>query len=233
MKMKRLLARIQEKSVDMAAPPVLIVALGDSVTQGWMELGRLDPEAVYHHRLQRMLEQKHPAATFSAINAGCGGEGAPGGLKRLERDVLRHGPDLLLLAYGLNDAGGGRERLPAFREAMEAIIRRTREATEADIVLLTPNMMMTADNSRVPERYRSAVPQFILTQQSGTLAAYAQSIRDTAAGLGTGLADVYAAWAAMAAAGVDTTARLANGINHPDAGMHQLAAERVLEALAG
>ena len=87
--------RIREKAVDPSAPPVLIVALGDSVTQGFMEERRFDFEAVYHHRLKQLLEARYPQTTFSVVNAGCGGESLPGGARRLDRDVLRHQLDLL------------------------------------------------------------------------------------------------------------------------------------------
>ena len=229
--MKRFLKRIKEKAADNSAAPVLIVAFGDSVTQGWMEYGQLDARAVYHHQLQRLLEQRFPCTTFSVINAGNGGENAPGGLKRLDRDVLHHSPDLVLIAYGLNDAGGGFDGVPAFVSTLTSMVTQIRNRTEADIVLLTPNMMLTRDNSAIPERYQSIAPNLMRTQRNGFLRAYAQGIRDVGTSQGVPVADVYAAWEQSATSGEDVTAWLANGLNHPTREKHQLTAQIVFDCL--
>jgi len=224
--------RIAQKAADPAEPALLIVALGDSVTQGATTEGCYDFEALYHNRLKHLLEERHPQATFSVINAGCNGEGLPGGLRRLGRDVIRHQPDLVLIAYGLNDATAGGERnLTRFRANLYNVIARIRAATEAEIVLLTPNWMATHDNERVPQRWKDAINSFVRIQSSGTLAQYAATIRAAAADAGTALADVYAAWSSLAAEGTDITTLLANGINHPDATMHSVTAELIMEAI--
>lgn len=225
-------ARILEKARDNGTAPVLIVALGDSVTQGCMDPGRMDFEAVYHSRVKRALEALHPETTFSVLNAGIGGESAPGGLKRLDRDVIRHQPDLVIVGYGLNDScAGDRAGLGAFREALSAIVGRIRRETQADVLLLTPNMMAARDNAAVPERWKPVIGMFVSRQTTGVVAAYAQAIRDVAAAGGAALADVYAKWEAFEKSGVDVTLRLCNGINHPDAGMHDMAAQVILEAI--
>jgi GT2 family glycosyltransferase len=76
---------------------VLIVALGDSVTQGLAEPDRFLHDQVYHAHLKRLLEQRHPLCTFSVINAGADGQTAADGLARFDRDVAAHQPDLLLV----------------------------------------------------------------------------------------------------------------------------------------
>ncbi len=224
--------RIAQKTADPAEPALLIVALGDSVTQGATTEGRFDYEAVYHNQLKRLLEERHPQATFSVINAGCNGEGLPGGIRRLDRDVIRHHPDLVLIAYGLNDATAGGERnLTRFRENLDSAISRIRAETPAEIVLLTPNWMATHDNDRVPQRWKDVIQNFVRTQQEGTLEEYAATIRSAAAAAKTALADIYAAWSSLAAQGIDITTLLANGINHPDATMHATAAQLIMEAI--
>jgi len=224
--------RIREKAVDPSAPPVLIVALGDSVTQGFMEERRFDFEAVYHHRLKQLLEARYPQTTFSVVNAGCGGESLPGGARRLDRDVIRHQPDLVLVAYGLNDAcGGGRAGVAAFQDGLADLVRRIRGATEAAVVLLTPNRMMTHDNDRVAPRWKTKVEPFIQTQREGVLDAYAQAVRRVAADQRVALADVYDAWCRLEAGGVDTTLCLSNGINHPTADMHAQTARLIMQTI--
>jgi len=122
--------RISEKSADRSVRPVLIVALGDSVTQGLAESDRFLHDQVYHAHLKRLLEQRHPLATFSVINAGADGQAAADGLKRFDRDVAPHQPDLLLIAFGLNDAAlGGLDGIDPFTRSIEALIERTRRQT--------------------------------------------------------------------------------------------------------
>lgn len=232
--MGRFHARILEKARDNGTAPVLVVALGDSVTQGCMDEGRMNFEAVYHHRVQRLLEARHPGTTFSVINAGIGGESAPGGLKRLDRDVIRHQPDLVIVGYGLNDScAGDRAGLDAFRETLAALVGRIRRETQADALLLTPNMMAARDNAAVPERWKPAIGMFVSRQTTGVVAAYAQAIREVAEAGGAALADVYAKWEELEKSGVDVTLRLCNGINHPDAGMHDMVARVIMAAIEG
>src|SRR5262245_24514574 len=83
---------------------VMLVALGDSVTQG---LG-LNPvmlgTEVYHEVFRRELITLYPTRSFSLVNAGVGGDNTGGGLARLQHDVLDPHPDLVTICFGLNDS---------------------------------------------------------------------------------------------------------------------------------
>jgi lysophospholipase L1-like esterase len=224
--------RVAEKSADRSAAPVLIVALGDSVTQGCMELGRYDFEGVYHAQLKRLLERRWPETTFSVINAGVWGESSPQALSRLDRDVIRHQPDLTLVAFGLNDACElGRERIGEFEHSITRIIQRTRGETSSDVLLMTPPMMTTRDNDRVHAEHRQFVETIVKAQTSGVLRDFAQKLREIGQALRVPVADVHAEWEAMAARGVDTSTLLANGLNHPNAEMHHLAAQTIFNII--
>ena len=226
----RFLNRIAEKSGNASAAPVLIVALGDSVTQGCAADGVMDPEHVYHNELKKMLEKRFPNSVFSVINAGCSGESLPGGVARLERDVLRHDPDLVIVGYGLNDAcAGTADSASDFGALLSSMVKKIRESNGADVILLTPNMMITHDNPAVAEKWRKSVGLFIGKQTDGTLDAYAAEIRRADADV----ADVYADWKRMENCRVDTTLLLSNGINHPNADMHRMAAEKIMEVVEG
>ena len=83
---------------------MLIVAFGDSVTQGYTKANTIEAKYVYHQRLKEQLENRYPLTTFSVINAGVAGFTAEGSLERLQRDVIRYQPDLVLIGFGLNDA---------------------------------------------------------------------------------------------------------------------------------
>ncbi|MEO6908683.1 MAG: GDSL-type esterase/lipase family protein [Abditibacteriaceae bacterium] len=224
--------KIAESSQDNAKPPVVIAALGDSVTVGSGDDGDNLGEDVYHAQLQKLLETQYPQCKFRVINAGKDGQNAEGGLEELENLVLPHSPDLVLIGYGLNDAAGGElAGLPEFSQALETLISRTREATDADIILLTPNMMPHRDNDKIPDEWRHVTELFLRLQKDGILAAYAQCVRDVGAKNNVAVADVYAAWEELELRGVDTTAMLTNGLNHPDASGHLLTAKVLLQVI--
>ena len=74
-----------------------VVFLGDSITAA-----RTYGKTVENYTLLRF-----PLRKVRFINSGWGGDTAAGGLKRLERDVFRHGATVLIVAYGVNDIGWG------------------------------------------------------------------------------------------------------------------------------
>ena len=228
--------RIIEKTNDAAAAPVLIVAFGDSVTQGMTALGQQTHDGVYHARFVRGLNARFPNCTFSVINAGVGGQTAPGSLQRLERDVIRHQPDLTLVAFGLNDAWQGLDGLGDFRTALTTLVERTVSEAHSDVVLLTPSFMNKASDAahakRVAPEHQGLIAGMAAIQNSGILAAYAQAIREVAAQCGVACADVYRAWEDQTAAGVDTDTLLSNGLNHPNEAAHQIAASVLLAVVS-
>ena len=139
-----------EKAQDMTAAGVVIVAFGDSVTQGFTAIERLESEAVYHRRFARSLQAAYPLAVFSVINAGMGGQTAKGAMCMLDRDVLGHAPDLVIIGFGLNDAyQGGLDGVEVFSATIETMVSRIRAETPADLALLTPNFMLSAENENI------------------------------------------------------------------------------------
>jgi len=233
--LERLRRRIDEKTADLRARPVTVVALGDSVTAGIFELQTYDFAAVYHARLKAQLEARWPRCIFNVLNVGIGGDSAPGGLARLEADVIQHNPDLVTIAFGLNDANSGEEGRSRFATALRGIAQALREHTEADLVFLTPSFMNSGDaGEAVADVHRAAnLPaRFAAIQNSGLLGRYADDVRAVAAECGCPVADVYRAWEELAEAGVDTTAMLANGLNHPDREAHQIPADLLMALIA-
>lgn len=231
--MQRWFKRITQKADDPAQAPVLTVAFGDSVTQGVMELGRLCRAGVYHARLQRSLEDRYGQTTFSTINAGVSGSSATQALNRLKRDVLRHGPDLVLVAFGLNDCLDGPTGEERFEDSLRRICRAVQAETEADLVLLTPPLMARhRHEERIHPAHREVVGRIIGAQNAGFLDRYAEIVRHVAHEEQTGLADVHAAWRTMTEQGRDTDLLLCNGLNHPDEEGHRIISEVVLSSLS-
>ena len=225
--------RVLDKSNDKFERSVVIIALGDSVTMGCMRIGERDYESVYHARLKRLLERKYPLCVFSIINSGIDGDNSAGGLKRLKRDVISYNPDLVIIGFAINDACGGMDGLERYGRNMETLIHRIKKQCEANIILLTPNLMNTADNPNVelPHRKMNLHKLFAKFQRDGVLKAYANKIRQLAEKHDLCVADTYAAWEELAAAGVDTDALLINGLNHPSPELHAIPAELLMQCV--
>jgi acyl-CoA thioesterase I len=223
---KRFQARIAEKARDVSASPVLIVAFGDSVTQGYTSANRIEPKYVYHQRLKEQLEVRYPVTTFSVINAGVAGFTAEGSLPRLNRDVIRYQPDLVLIAVVLGNDG-----LEQFQNALQNMIDTIHTQTEADIILLTPNFMVAADNANIHPTERHYLEGLLPVQISGVLAQYAEVIRKVGTTNNLPFADVYQAWSDLAANGTDTNMMLANGLNHPTAEAQEISARLLFQLI--
>jgi lysophospholipase L1-like esterase len=89
-----------------------IVCFGDSLTFGTGAVRGMD----YPAQLARMI----PAAV---INAGLPGETTQSALTRLQRDVLSHGPQAVLITLGGNDLKNGASRTQAFANLQQIVQR--------------------------------------------------------------------------------------------------------------
>lgn len=233
--------KLARKNADFAAAePVCAAFLGDSVTHGCFEIheapgGGIAPvydyDSVYHAECRRLLCACFPAAPVNIINAGISGSNAPEGLKRLQRDVLRYSPDLVVVCLGLNDVNGGQEGLEEYGGALEGIFSSLRER-EIETVFLTPNMLNTyVSPLTVPASvvdYAAVTAEF---QNSGVMDAYMDRARQAARAHGVPVCDCYAKWKRLYAAGADTTALLSNYINHPTREMHRMFAQELFASL--
>jgi lysophospholipase L1-like esterase len=229
--LKHLHERIAEKAQHPEFAPVLIIPFGDSVTQGCMGIDVIDHSGVYHNRLKQMLELVYPQTTFSVYNAGVNGASASSSLARLDRDVIRHDPDLVILAFCLNDARGNLEMLDQYERNMRQIILTICSKTQADIIILTPNFMALHETPKIVMEHRSFAPAILACQNSGILKVYVEKLRELAQEFAIPLADVYAKWETFQAAGVDTTAWLINGLNHPDTERQSFIADTVFKLI--
>jgi len=115
------------------------VFLGDSITHG----------GLYIYSTQALYQLRDPGK-IRLMNAGISGDTAPGGLARLEYDVLAKKPDRVFIMFGMNDTGlslyakGGSELTPAqqqklkvYTEQMAKICDKLKQA-QVTVVLITP-----------------------------------------------------------------------------------------------
>ncbi|MDF1535486.1 MAG: GDSL-type esterase/lipase family protein [bacterium] len=90
-----------------------VVAFGDSIVEGYNQ-----PEG-WPEMLARDLGARFGGV--EVINAGVAGNTAANGLARLQRDVLDRDPDLVLIAFGLNDMKDG-ESVAVFASNLASMV---------------------------------------------------------------------------------------------------------------
>jgi lysophospholipase L1-like esterase len=134
--------------------PVRIVAFGSSSTEG---VGASSPSATYPARLEAELNQALSVDTkrVSVLNRGVGGEDVDDMLARLERDVLREKPDLVIWQTGSNDPLRS-VPLARFIEETKAGIGKMR-AAGLDVMLMEPQWCPKLQETPGADLYREAV----------------------------------------------------------------------------
>lgn len=219
---------------------VTIAFLGDSVTQGCFEIYKkenaeietvFDKRYSYEMYVFEALNMLFPAATVNIINAGISGDRSTRGLARLERDVIRHAPDLTVVCYGLNDCSREDESIGRYTAALEGIFEKLR-ASGSEIIFLTPNMMNTRISPHLTDpdfiRVASNTAEF---QNDGTFDAHIDAAKELCRKMNIAICDCYGIWKMLWANGVDTTELLSNKINHPTRDMNKLFAYELIKTM--
>lgn len=205
-----------------------IVAFGDSVTHGALAGDEINYETVYWNRLRKMLNEVRNYVPVNAINAGIGGITASGSLDRIERDVLSHHPDLVIVCFGLNDVNG---TLEEYLGSLEIIFRKCL-AAGTEIIFLTPNMLNTYVAKDTEERFADYAAVTAEYQNSGRFDSYIEAAIALAEKMNVPVCDCYAKWKKLSET-EDTTMLLCNRINHPCAEMHELFAKELFNVIMG
>ena len=190
--------------------PVRIVCIGDSITGVYYHSGG---RRAYPEMLQVALRQHYPQAQISVHNAGISGDTTTGGLKRLERDVLAHKPQLVTIMFGMNDLVG--TPVDVFKKNLREMITRCR-SSGAEVVLCTQNSIV-----ETPQRPCARLVEF------------SQAIRDVAKDEALVVADSFAAFEAVHAADAAEWNLLLSDAIHPNMAGHKLFAETLAQAITG
>ncbi len=206
--------------------PINIVALGDSVTFGAFEDKIHDFDAVYWNQLAMMLRAYGSCVTVNMLQAGFGGVTAGWALERLDRHVLCHHPDLVIVCFGLNDVNWP---LETFVKSLSGIFDRCLEAG-AQVIYMTPNMMNTVVPEGVPPTYYGL--KTARYQNGGRVDEYLEAARQVARERDIPICDCYAIWKEMSKT-QDINLLLANNCNHPIREMHTLFARELYKTIMG
>lgn len=196
----------------LAGRPLTYLVYGDSISTG---CEAIYPKDAYFQVFSRKLERVTGGAVHM-VNESVGGETSRQGEARFAAALEAHKPDLVSIAYGINDMclRDGRSDVPAeeYREHMAAMLRAAR-AQGAEVILITnclPN------------------PRWIYT--SPAFGEHAEELRRIAQEYAAPLADVQALWETERKAGKRLCDLLLNDVNHPSSYGHRLYAA-MLETL--
>ena len=236
-----IIEKIKRKQVSPSEPPVTIAFIGDSITQGCFEVYYKAPtqlDTVYEYknafptRLRELLALLYPCVQVNIINSGISGDAVCRGLNRLERDVLRYSPDLVVVGYGANDCNwGGDDGVNAYADGLKVMFQRIQECG-AEVIYLTEGPFCTKTSPTLSdERLKPIAEKFSDLENRGVLGRYFSAGKEVAKEMGVECCDVYSAWKVLEMSGVDTTELLANKLNHPSRDMHYYIAIKLLETI--
>ncbi|MBI1321666.1 hypothetical protein GC170_00545 [bacterium] len=187
--------------------PVKIVVLGDSISTGCNASGWADGmpfQPAYPDLLGRMLQEKYKGPV-TVTNLSVGGMDSAWGLTQVDK-VVEAAPDLVLIAFGMNDSAGR----PAadFQDKIAATIKAIREKRPGAEFILIATMVgnpgwATLKQELFPQ-YRDALAKL--------------------SGPGVALADVTSVWGEFLKLKHDWD-QTGNGVNHPNDFGHRVYAQ--------
>ncbi len=205
------LPRTQERL--RAKLPLLVILFGDSISEGFDASGRNGVwpyQPGYGDLVIRKLRQVYGAPITFMNHARAGGTSAHA-TTQVDAQVAWFKPDLVLLAYGMNDRS--EQRRVAHRENLEKIIDAVRvRSPETEFVIITPMV-------NNPKQATGLDP--------------VKFIRDEALRIdrpGVALVDMTSTQISLLER-KDYLDLSGNGANHPNDFLHRIYAQRVLEVL--
>jgi lysophospholipase L1-like esterase len=213
------LAQVKKKLA--AGGEVKIAFLGDSISLGaeaglWWNDMWTEKSSAFVSRFVVGLRKKYPKATVTPIQAFQGGITVHAAAGFMQKSVAPAKPDMVVIEFGLNDAGGPVGQGPSnppesYKADIQALIKQAK-AWGAEVLLITPfegsPFMLNGQGKRIPE-YRKVLLELSRHED-------------------VACADVYTEWMNQAKGGVPPCSQVHNWINHPDARGHALYASVLL-----
>jgi len=169
------IAGCAKKPEKVEAPPYTIVFFGDSITFGY----GVDTETESFFARIKNIMQSGMYGNVRIINSGVSGDDTSEALSRVTTDVTAHNPDLVVIAFGLNDCQNKSMTSSKFRanilNMMAAIPSKTR------IILATSNTFLDTGQS-------------LWKDINGSLEPYMDEVRAIASEKNLTLIDVNRVW---------------------------------------
>lgn len=205
--------------------PINIVILGDSVSHGAVT-DYYDYESVYWNRLKKKLHAYRDYMPINMINAAIAGTCAKDALPRLEKQVFQHEPDLIIVAFGLNDVN---HPLEEYIESLREIFAKCKERN-FDVIFMTENMMNTYVADDTDEGLKEYAHKTAEMQNSGKVDRYFNTAIELANSMNITVCDCYSEWKKLAET-QDITMLLVNRINHPLPEMHYIYSDKLYNVI--
>jgi lysophospholipase L1-like esterase len=170
--------------------PFTMVSVGDSNN---VIAGHTKGHFNWFHYIQLALCETYGDGFIYSINSATCGNTVAKQLPRLEQDILRFRPDLVIASFGINDQKMGIERLEEFRSSYREFVRRVRKDSGAEILLRTPapKVFGSGYGEALPP---AAAPGVAWAGENGVIGLYARAIVDLGHELNCVVCDHYSAW---------------------------------------
>jgi acyl-CoA thioesterase I len=193
--------------------PFTIAVSGDSISQGYNASGftKVTPYMPPYPDLVAAQLEKSYGSKVTLHNKAIAGWSVGQGVKDID-NLLKSKPDLVVVAYGMNDVGGRNPE--GYKKSISKMIDRIREGNAGTEIILVATMMGNPEWAATPAdmfpKYREALASL--------------------EGPGVALADMTAVWQELLKRKrfVDVTG---NGVNHPSDYGHRLYAQVILALL--
>ena len=196
---------------------VTIVYNGDSITAGANSSGLANVEPFmsrYSGLVTGALIHEYPNAEISEINTAVGGMDAVWGLANVETNINAYHPDLVLIAFGMNDAGR-----PRTVEQYSSDIKGMMDAVKAK----NPDCEFVLVTTSMPNPKGSTI--------QGNHAAYGPALK-AMEGEGVVVADMTTMHKDLMAK-KDYRHMTGNNVNHPNDFLQRVYAQVVFETISG
>ncbi len=145
-------------------PGQRLLFIGDSITDAGRRKEAAPYGSGYVHLARAFLVARYPELGLDIVNQGIGGNTIRDLDGRWEEDVVRMQPDWLSIKIGINDVWRqvqGRPEhavlLDEYAATYERLLRRTREATRARLVLMEPYII----ESNRADPFRAIIDRYL------------------------------------------------------------------------
>lgn len=124
---------------------ITVAFLGGSITQGSLST---TPEKCYAYLVYKWWTEKFPNTEVTYINAGIGGTPSDFGAARVDKDVLWHNPDFVIVEFSVND-----DPTDYYMESYEGLVRHILKTSPKTGLMLLHNVrydnMSSAEDKHV------------------------------------------------------------------------------------
>ena len=191
----------------------VIAVMGDSITE----------QHLYSNYLEMWTLCRFPAWKLEFHNVGIGGDRAPGGNSRFQRDVLTFKATALTVDFGMNDGGYGKFTPQGFKTYVDGLngIAAQGKAAGVRVAWLTPSPVEKKETGPAIEGYNE------------TLQKYSDGVKDVAAANNAVFVDQFHPFIAIQdkARAEKPTNRISGDVVHPDPSGQAVMAWAILKGL--